>query len=86
MVRAAPRIAEIRENLRGRHPKLIRNIDETRLFYCCLPHSSFVSARERRSALATKAMRAKERVTAVLCANADASLKLPTACIGNAVR
>ncbi|KAK1865239.1 hypothetical protein I4F81_007773 [Pyropia yezoensis] len=83
---SAPRIAEIRETLRGVHPRLIYNIDETGLFYRCLSNRSYVSARERRTARGSKAMRAKERVTAVLCVNADASHKLPIAIIGKAMR
>jgi len=83
---SAARIAEIRETLRGVPPWLIYNIDETGLFYRCLPHRSYVSARERRSARGSKAMRAKDRVTAVLCVNADGSHKLPIAIIGKAVR
>ena len=47
---SATRIAEIRETLRGVPPRLIYNIEETGLFYRCLPHRSYVSARERRSA------------------------------------
>lgn len=83
---SAPRIIEIRETLRGFHPRLIYNIDETGLFYRCLPTRSYVSAREFRTARGSKAMRAKERVTAVLFVNANASHKLPIAIIGKAMR
>ena len=83
---SAARIAEIRETLRGMTPRQIYNIDETGQFYRCLPHRSYVSARERRSARGSKSMRAKDRVTAVLCVNADGSHKLPIAIIGKAVR
>jgi len=83
---SAARIAEIRETLRGMTPRQIYNNEETGNFYRCLPHGSYVSARERRSARGSKAMRAKDRVTAVLCVNADGSHKLPIAIIGKAVR
>lgn len=77
VVGSTARIAEIRETLRGVDPRLMYNIDETGLFYGCLPHRSYVCARERRSARGSKAMRAKERVTVVLCVTGDASHKLP---------
>lgn len=45
-----------------------------------------MSAGERRSARVSKALRAKECVTAVLWVNADASHTLPFSIIGKAVR
>jgi len=51
----AARIAEVLETLQGVAPGLIYNMDETRLFYRCLPHRSYVSARERRTARGSKA-------------------------------
>lgn len=76
----------LRQVLRGVEPRLIYNMDETGLFYRCLPYRSYVTARERRTARGSKAMRAKDRVTAVLCVNADGSHKLPIAVIGKAAR
>jgi len=83
---SAARIAEIRETLRGMTPRQIYNIDETGQFYRCLPHRSYVSARERRSARGSNAMRATDHVTEALFVNADGSHKLPIAIIGKAVR
>jgi len=86
VARSAERIAEIREVLRGVDPRRIYRIDETGLFYCCLPHRTYVSERERRYSRGSKTMRAKNRVTAVLCVNADGSHKLPISIIGKAAR
>lgn len=61
-------------------------VDEAGLFFRCLLNRSYVVAREQRSARGSNAMRAKERVTAVLCVNADGSHRLPIAIIGTAAR
>jgi len=59
------------------------NMDETGLFYRCLPSKSYVSNGARRTARGVKAMKAKDRVTVVLCCNASGMEKLPAALIGS---
>jgi len=81
---AAAAIAKIRSQLEGFDPELIYNMDETGLLYRCLPSRSYVPRRDRKRARGTKTMRAKERVTLVLCTNATGSHKLPIAMIGTA--
>ena len=86
MPASAERIAGIRETLRGVDPGLIYIFDETGLFYRCPPHRSYGSARERRTSRGSKATRAKDRVTEVLCVHADGSQKLLIAIIDKAMR
>lgn len=74
------------EALRGVNLRPIYNMDERRLFYRCIPYRSYVFSRKRRTARGFEAMRAKDRVPAVLCMNADWSRKLPIALIGKAAR
>jgi len=61
----------------------IFNMDVTGLFYRCLPSQSYVSNGARRTARGVKAMKAKDRVTVVLCCNASGMEKLPPALIGS---
>ena len=73
----------IRERLRQYPIDKILNVDETALFYKCLPYRTYVLSDENnRSLKGTKSMKAKSRITAILCANADGSLKIPVSIIG----
>jgi len=81
---AAERIAQIRTQLEDYPADRIYNMDETGLFYRCIPNRSYVQAGQRRQARGTKAMKAKDRVTLVLACNATGSHKIPVAMIGKA--
>ena len=67
----------VRGLLQDLPPENIFNMDETGLFYRCLPNRSFVPVEQRRAARGTKSMKAKERVTLVLACNATGSRKVP---------
>jgi len=83
---AEKRMSDIRAQLQDFEADKIFNMDETGLFYRCLPNRSFVPADQRRVARGTKAMKAKERVTLVLACNATGARKVPVSLIGRAVR
>lgn len=53
---AAERIAEIRAALEAYPAERIYNMDETGLFYRCIPNQAYVQAGQRRQARGTKAM------------------------------
>jgi len=78
---AAPRIAQIREQLEAYPPDRIYNMDETGLFYRCIPNRAYVQAGRRRQARGTRAMKAKDRVTLVLACNATGTHKIPVVMI-----
>jgi len=63
------RMVEIREDLSAYDPEQIYNMDETGLYFQCLPKRAFVTADGRRRARGSKAMKAKDRVTLVLAVN-----------------
>ena len=81
---AAPRITKIREQLEDHPTEIIYNMDETGLFYGCVPNRAYVQAGQLRQVRGTKAMKAKDRVTLVLACNASGSHKIPVAMIGKA--
>ena len=81
---AEERMATIRGLLQDFQPENIFNMEETGLFYRCLPNRSFVPAEQRRAARGTKSMKVKERVTLVLACNATGSKKAPVAITGKA--
>ena len=76
-------LEKLQEELAAFKDDDIFNMDETGLFYCCLPSQSYVSNGARRTARGVKAMRAKDRVTVVLCCIASGMEKLPAALIGS---
>jgi len=78
------RMAEIRADLSAYEPDQIYNMDETGMFFRCLPNRAYVTAGRRRRARGTKAMKAKDRVTLVLACNATGTHKVPVAIIGTA--
>jgi len=81
---AAERIAEIRAALEAYPAERIYNMDETGLFYRCIPNPAEVQAGQRRQARGTKSMEAKDRITLVLACNATGTHKIPVAIIGKA--
>jgi len=76
-------LEKLQEELAAFRDDDIFNMDETGLFYRCLPSQSYVSNGARRTARGVKAMKAKDRVTVVLCCNASGMEKLPAALIGS---
>jgi len=81
---AASRIAEILAELESYPAERIYNMDETGLFYRCIPNRAYVQAGQRQQARGTKAMKAKERITLVMACNATGNNKIPVAIIGKA--
>jgi len=81
---AAPRITKIREQLEDYPTEGTYNMDETGLFYGCVPNRAYVQAGQLRQVRGTKTMKAKDRVTLVLACNATGSHKIPVAMIGKA--
>jgi len=81
---AAATISEVRSQLEAYPTANIYNIDETGLFYRCIPNRVYVEAGKRRQARGTKAMKAQDRITLVLACNATETHKIPAAIIGKA--
>jgi len=81
---AQERMAQIREDLSASEPDQIYNMDETDLFFRCLPNRAYVTAGRRRRVRGTKTMKAKDRVTLVLACNATGTHKIPVTIIGTA--
>jgi hypothetical protein len=62
----------------------IFNVDETGLFFRCLPRRSYIHRHEnKRNIRGTAQMNAKDRITAICCTNAVGD-KVPIVCIGKA--
>jgi len=76
-------LEKLQEELAAFKDDDIFNMDETGLFYRCLPSQSYVSNGARHTARGVKAMKAKDRVTVVFCCNASGMEKLPAALIGS---
>lgn len=81
---AAERIAQIQAALEADPAEWIYNMDETVLFYWCIPNRAYVQAGQRRHARGTKAMKAKHRITLVLACNATGTHKILVAVIDKA--
>lgn len=65
-------MAELRTSLKQFDPKNIFNMDETGLFYRAMPARTYLASNEnRRTVRGTKALKAKDRITLVLCVNTD---------------
>lgn len=61
----------------------IINCDETDLFYKLLPKTTYLTPSEdRKTARGTKYMKAKDRVSAIMCTNAPGTFKVPMTIIG----
>lgn len=82
---AAARMTDIPGLHHDLDPENIFNMNETGLFYRCLPNRSFVPVEQPQAAGGTRAMKAKERVTLLLACNATGSRTVPVAVIGNSV-
>lgn len=73
---------KLREKLIDYDVDCIFNMDETGLFFKLLPSRSYITSAENiKSVRGTKAMRAKDRITAFVCTNGIGT-KLPLAIIG----
>jgi len=79
------RMEETRAQLEAFEPEQIYNMNETGLYFRCLPNRAYVLAGSRRQARGSKAMKNKDRVTLVLAVNATGSHKIPVEVIGKAV-
>ncbi len=67
-----PAMRELRSQLSNYQPKDIFNMDESGLFYRAMPARTYLAYNEsRKTVRGTKALKAKDRVTLVLCVNAD---------------
>ena len=81
-----PQMNELHAQLRDYEPAHTFNMDETALFYILMPRCTYITNTEgRKTTRGTKNMRNKDRLTVILCANADGSIKVPIAVIGAAV-
>jgi len=78
------RMAENRADLSAYDPQQIYNMDETGLYFLCLPSRAYVTAGSRRRARGSKAMKAKELVTLVLAVNFTKSHKISVTVVGKA--
>ena len=76
----------LRTKLESFETECIINMDESALLYRCLPNRSYVSegGDARQLGRGTKAMKAKDRLTMVLCVNATGSFKCAPLLIGTA--
>lgn len=83
----AEEMSEFRKRLSSFDVEHVYNVDETGLFYKLLPRRTYILSYENKKTLrGTKAMGAKDRITAYVCTNADGSQKLPMAIIGKAAK
>eukprot|EP00984_Skeletonema_dohrnii_P031549 scaffold24154_cov78-Skeletonema_dohrnii-CCMP3373.AAC.1 len=62
----------------------VYNMDETGLFFKCLPNRSYVKKEHYKNARGTKLMKAKDRTTVYVCTNASGTDKVPLSIIGKA--
>ncbi len=60
----------------------VYNMDETGLFFKCLPNRSYLKKEDFKDARGSKLMKAKDRVTIYVCTNADGTDKVPLSMIG----
>eukprot|EP00731_Ephydatia_muelleri_P017768 Em0010g866a len=77
----------LRLELNGYHPSNIFNMDEAGLFLRALPNRSYLLPDEddvRKVGRGVKAMKAKERLTIIMCANALGTCKIVPVVIGAA--
>jgi len=80
----AASISEIRAQLEAYPAEQIYNMDETGLFYRCIPNQAYVEAGQRKQARGTNAMQAKDRITLVLACNTTGTHIIPAAIISKA--
>lgn len=76
---------QIRKACEDYSPNHLLNVDETGLVYVTLPKKTYLSTVEnRRTARGTKGMKAKDLLSAIVCANATGTFNIPIAIIGKA--
>ena len=76
-------LAIVRQELAKYAPDNIYNVDETGMFYRLLPRQSYVTKTENKKTVrGTKAMDAKDRLTAYIATNASGTHKIPLSVIG----
>ena len=64
----------------------VYNMDETGLFFKCLPNCSYVEQKDSKLSRGTKQMKAKDRVTLYVCVNATGTDKMPLSIIGKSAK
>ena len=82
-----PEIETLRCALKEYSPDNIFNMDETGLFFRAIPNHSYLLADEgdqRQEGRGCKAMKAKDRLTVVLCVNSTGTCKVDPVVIGSA--
>ena len=82
---AEQQMQQLRDSLRGYLPCNVFYMDEAGLFYRAIPNQSYLMEDEgdpRQARRGSKAMKAKERLTVILCVNATGSLKIAPVVIG----
>ena len=73
----------LREKLKEYCLQDICNVDKTALFFQLLPRRIYVlEGEEVKNLRGTKSMKAKDRVTAILCSNANGTKKLTVSILG----
>ncbi|CAN0128338.1 unnamed protein product, partial [Heterosigma akashiwo] len=81
----AEAIGKLKEELADYDPDDIYNMDETGLFFKLLPKKTYLLASEdKKNTRGTKAIKAKDRVTLIVCCNATGTDKVPLVAIGKA--
>ena len=80
-----PTINRLRSQLGKYDPKNVFNADETAQYYRALPFTTYIAPSEnRQTARGSKALRAKDRLTLMLCVNATGDCKIEPLVIGSA--
>lgn len=75
-------INQIIEEIKKYGMNNVYNMDETGLFYKCLPNRCYVKEENVKTARGTKLMKAKDRLTLYVCTNASGSDMVPLSVIG----
>ena len=76
-------IQNLREKLSNYPLDKIYKFDETAIFFKLSPYRTYVVPEENTTDRSgAKAIRAKDRVTAIICTSANGSVKIPIAVIG----
>ena len=87
IVTADQEMQKLRTELQEYQPTNVFNMDEAGLFFRAIPNRSYLMPDEgdaRQVARGTKAMKAKERLTIILCVNATGNCKMAPVVIGSA--
>jgi hypothetical protein len=86
LIEAEKKMEEVRTTLKekGYTRDNTFNMDESGLFYRCMPNRTYIvgGGDVRQLGKGTKAMKAKDRVTAVFCSNSTGTCKVPPLIIG----